>query len=108
MDKLSAGEVLHLDLRVDLGQRCPNRDPIKGNGLATVPRKHDRFRRKGKQLMEAVVERLCTCLRFLLGGMQIRTPNACEEEGVSGQEQAVVQQITRTLSCVSRRMERGD
>ena len=57
--------------------------------------------------MQTVVERGRTSSRFLLIGVQVRTPDTGEKESVTRKEDGVVEQVTGALRRVSRRLQRG-
>ncbi len=88
-------------LLIDLSKRCCNGFSIKGNRGAGMSRQDQRGLWQRKELVQAVVERRGAISRLVLVGIQVGAPDACGKEGISCEEQLVVEQVAGTFLCVS-------
>ncbi len=106
-DKRRLRRVKDANLLVDLGKGRANRLAIEWHGLTRVPWQDERLGRQREQLVQAVVEKRGPRSRFLLIGVQVRTPDAGRKERISRKEESIIEQVTGALQRVSRRMQRG-
>ena len=107
LDKRRQRRMQEADVLVDLGKPCANRLAIERHGLTGVSRQDERLRRQREELVQAVVEMRGARSRFLLTGVQVRTPDAGRKEGIARKEDGIIEQVTGALRRVSRRAQRG-